>query len=234
MWKIVRSALQEKNMKKQWVRSRTDVGNLHLFRFLMVFFGNKPSCMLGTSSANVQLTGRLATRSRLVMYWIHGKRWMAFSKKHRYVKHDISSTLTILYIVLNQSCRAVINWQIIETTLIYFDLSCVFFPNILGVSFPTTSGHDMPWSRAPWNTSRARTSFAETMEKPFLFSSFAFCLSTSSTKNPRPRDLYMFLFWYSPTELKRSSLLVDCYSRFLVHRNPESVCSYLNLTSKSK
>ena len=54
-----------------------------------VFFGNKPSCMLGTSSANVQLTGRLATRPRLVMYWIHGKRWMAFSKKQRYVKHDI-------------------------------------------------------------------------------------------------------------------------------------------------
>ena len=158
MWKIVRSALQENKMKKQWVHSRTDVGNLHLFRFLRVCFRKQTkkgrSCMLGTSSANVQLTGRLATRPRPVMYWIHGKRWMAFSKKQRYVEHDISSTLTI-YIVLNQSCRAVITWQIIETTLIYFDLSCVFFPNILGVSFPPTSGHDMPWSRAPWNTSRA-------------------------------------------------------------------------------
>ena len=159
-----------------------------------------------------------------------------FQKNTDMFKHDISSTLTILYIVLNQSCRAVINWQIIETTLIYFDLSCVFFPNILGVSFPTTSGHDMPWSRAPWNTSRARTSFAETMEKTLLIQFLRLLPQyLFKQKNPRPRDFYMFLFFIFTNRVEEEFLFWwIAILGFLVHRNPESVCSYLNLTSKSK
>ena len=46
----------------------------------------------------------------------------------------------------------------------------------------------------PHDGPRARTSFAETMEKPFLFSSFAFCLSTW-TKKKTPGDLYTWFFW---------------------------------------
>lgn len=194
MWKIVRSALQEKTWRNNGYAAALMLGICSSSDFWW-FFWKQTVLHVGhifCQRSTHWKIGNPVTTGHVLNPW---QTLDGLFKKHRYVKHDISSTLTILYIVLNQSCRAVINWQIIETTLIYFDLSCVFFPNILGVSFPTTSGHDMPWSRAPWNTSRARTSFAETMEKPFLFSSFAFCLSTSSTKNPRPRDLYMFLFW---------------------------------------